>query len=94
MPRDRHDVAQEIEVELFVERGVDGVLRIHQQQRVAVGRRAGDELGRDVAGGAGPGLDDELLAELLRQPLRDQARGDVGRAAGRLADDEGTGRVG
>ena len=34
---DRHDVVQEIEVELVVERGVDGVLRVDQQQRIAVG---------------------------------------------------------
>ena len=37
----------------------------------------------DIAAGAGPVLDHDLLAEPLRQPLADQARGDVDRAAGR-----------
>jgi hypothetical protein len=33
-------------------------------------------------------LDHELLAELFRQPLADQARQDVGGAARRIADQE------
>ena len=35
-----------------------------------------------------PVLGDELLAEPLRQPLADEARDDVGRVAGRKADDQ------
>ena len=35
----------------------------------------------------GPILDDELLTEPFRQILTDQARDDVGRAAGGKADD-------
>ena len=59
-----------------------------QQQRVAVRRRAHDRLGADIAAGARPVLDDEWLAEPLRQPLADQARDDVGAAAGGKADDD------
>ena len=84
---DRRDVADEIEIELVVERRVDRVRRTDQQQRVAVGGRAHDRLGADVAAGARPVLDDEWLAEPLRQPLPDQAREDVGRAAGGNGDD-------
>ena len=42
---DRRDVADEIEIELVVERRVDRVARADQQQRVAVRRRAHDRLG-------------------------------------------------
>jgi hypothetical protein len=38
-------------------------------------------LGADIAGGTRPVLDDERLAEALRQPVTDQAREDVGPAA-------------
>ena len=86
--RDRRDVANEIEVELVVERRVDGVRRSDQEQRVAVRRRVHDHLGPDIAAGARPIFDDELLAEPLRQPLAHQARDDVGRAAGGIADDD------
>ena len=86
--RDRRDVADEIEIELVVERRIDRVRRADQEKRVAVGRRAHDRLGGDIAAGARPVLDDELLAEPLRQPLTDQARDDVGRAAGGKADND------
>ena len=75
--RDRRDVADEIEIELVVERRVDRVRRIDQEQRVAVRRRTHDRLGADIAAGARPVLDDEWLAEPLRQPLTHQAREDV-----------------
>ena len=67
---------------------------VDQEQRVAVGRSAHDRLGGDIAAGTWPVLDDELLAEPLRQPLAHQTRDDVGRAAGAKADDDRTGRVG
>ena len=93
--RDRRDVADEIEIELVVERRVDRVRRSDQEERVAVRRRAHDRLGADIAAGARPVLDDELLAEPLRQPLTDQARDDVGRAAGgQSRRSMRTGRVG
>ena len=85
--RDRRDVADEIEIEFVVERRIDRVRRTDQEERVAVRRRAHDRLGGDIAAGARPVLDDEWLAEPLRQPLTDQAREDVVRAAGGKADD-------
>jgi hypothetical protein len=44
--------------------------------------------GRGVAAGATHVLDDELLAETVGQFLRDEARDDVGRSAGRKPDDD------
>ena len=64
---DRRDVAQEVERQMLVERGVDAVGRIDQQDRVAVGRGVRHRLGADIVAGAGPVLDDELLAEPLGQ---------------------------
>ena len=86
--RDRRDVADEIEIELVVERRVDRVRERRQEERVAVGRRTHDRLGANIVAGARPVLDDEWLAEPLRQPLSHQAREDVGRAAGGKADDD------
>ena len=85
--RDRRDVAKEIVIELIVERRVDYVWCTDEEERVAVGGRAHDGFGGDIAGGARPVLDDEWLAEPLRQPLADQAREDVIRATGGKADD-------
>ena len=58
------------------------------QQSVAVRCCPGDRLGADVTAGAGAILDDELLAEAIRQPLTHQARLDVGGPAGGKADDD------
>jgi hypothetical protein len=79
---DRRDVADEIETELVVERGVDGVPTADYEQRVAVRRCAHDGLGADIAAAARPVLDHEWLAKPLRQPLTDQTGDDVGRSAG------------
>ena len=58
------------------------------------GGRMHDRLGGDVAAGAGPILDDERLAETLRQPLTDQAREDVGPTPRAKPTIKRTGRVG
>ncbi len=47
-----------------------------------------DRLGREIAAGAWPIFDDKLAAEPLRQPLAHQARADVVRAAGGIADED------
>ena len=49
---------------------VDDGGRAEEQQRVAVGRRIGHRLDGKAAAGARPVLDDDLLAEPLRQPRR------------------------
>ena len=58
------------------------------RKRVTVRGRSHDDLGADIAAGAGPVFDDELLAEPLRQRLSNEARDDVGCIAGRKADDD------
>src|SRR5262244_427716 len=60
---DRRDVADEIETELVIERGVDGVPTADYEQRVAVRRCAHDRLGADIAARAWSILDDEWLTE-------------------------------
>src|SRR5262249_7191982 len=57
-------------------------------QRVAVVGRVRHEIGGDIAAGAAAVLDDELLAELLAERLRQHARGDVARGARTEADDD------
>ena len=52
------------------------------------GGSAHDCLGRDIGAPTRPVFDDEWLAEPIRQPLTDQARENVGRAAGSHADDD------
>ena len=71
--RDRRDVADEIEVELVVERRVVRVNRGNLEQRIAVWGRTDDCFGGRIAGGARPVLDDDWLTETLRQRLTDKA---------------------
>src|SRR5262245_60992992 len=67
--RNRRDVADEIEIELVVEGGVDRVHESGHEERISVGGRVHDHLGADIAGSSWSVLDDELLAEPIRQPL-------------------------
>src|SRR5262249_21190735 len=87
-PRDRGYMADEIEIEFLVQRDVDCIRRSRQEERIAVRCRAHDRLGGDVAAGAWPVLNNELLTEPLRQPLSYQTRDDVARTAGAIADDD------
>jgi hypothetical protein len=81
-------VANEIEVELFVERRIHCVRRDDQEQRVAIRRRDDDNFGADTAASARPVLNDEVLSEPLRQPLAREPREDVRRVTGRESNDE------
>jgi hypothetical protein len=56
----------------------------HQDQRVAIRRRLSKRLRGNDAAGAGPVLDDGLLAPDLRQRLAEGARDDVYRATRRI----------
>src|SRR5262249_54914784 len=47
--RDGRDIADEIEVELVVERRIDRIRRSDPKERVAVGWRMHDRLGGDIA---------------------------------------------
>ena len=79
--RDRSDVADEVEVEVFVKRRIDCICWGNQEQRIAVRSSTHDRVSADVAGGARPVLDDELLADPLGEPLTQEAHGGVGTAA-------------
>src|SRR5262245_5584795 len=78
---DRRDVADEIEIELVVERRIDRVGRSDQEERVAVCRRAHDRFGTNIAARARPVLDDEWLAQPLGQPLTHRTGDEVVSAA-------------
>ena len=88
MLRDRRGVADEIVVECLEQRRVDRRIAARNEQRVAVGGCPNDRLGADIGAGAWTVLDDKLLAETLREPLADQTRGNVVRAAGRNGNDD------
>ena len=84
---DRREIPGRIERQRRVERRVDRQRAgVGREQRVAVGRRLRDRLGRDVAAGARLALDDERLAERLGKLLGDEARRGVARPARREAD--------
>jgi hypothetical protein len=65
----------------------DGDSRAGEQKHVAVVCRIDDGLGGERAARAGAIFHRKLIAHMLRQPLRHHARGKVGRAARREADD-------
>src|SRR5262249_55612244 len=79
--------ADEIKRKLLVKCRVDGVVRADEGDRVAIGRRVERGLHADIAGRAGPVLNDKLLSEMIRQVLADDARHDVVGAARRKRDD-------
>src|SRR5438132_11582509 len=85
--RDRRDILDKIVVELFVERGVDHIIRADGEQRVAIWWRTHDGLSSDIAAGARPVLNDELLTKPLGEPLTYYARDDVNRLARGKSDD-------
>src|SRR5262249_19803138 len=86
--RDWCDVADEVEIELAIERRVDCACVRDEGKRVASGICIHRCRGSDVAAPTWTILDDELLAQTLRQPLTHQAREDVICAAGGSRDDD------
>src|SRR5262245_28212641 len=85
---DWRSVTNEIETELFVKRSVVCVRRAAKVQRIAVRCRAYDCLGAQCAAGAASIFDDKWLAKSFRQPLTNQPRKNVGRAARSKADND------
>jgi hypothetical protein len=91
-PAHRHEILDRVIGQLGVEARVDDERDLRaDQQRVAVGRRLGDVFGRDLVVGARPVLDDRLLAEALREALRELAPERIGDAAGRGRHHDGDG---
>jgi len=87
--RDRLEIRFGIEAGMGVEvrRRRMGAVGSHQQ-RVAVGRRLGGELGADIAARAGAVLDHDVAAELACELLGDEARRHVGALPGRIGHDQ------
>src|SRR5438552_5818274 len=85
-PGNRDAVADEVEGKPFVERRVDGVVRADEDDSVTIWRSAECGLHADIAARTDPVLDDELLAQMIRQILADDARNDVVGAARRKAN--------
>ena len=67
----------------MVKRRADRIRHAAQKQRIAVGGGGRDRFAPDVASGAGPVLDDDLLAPEVRQARGDDACRKIGAAAGR-----------
>src|SRR5215475_4653610 len=68
--------------QFVVERRIDGIVRSSKTDGIAVGRRAQHRRHADVSAGAELVLDEDLLAQALRQILSDDARHGVVWAAG------------
>ena len=90
---DRHErygrqVAARVERQLRDERRIGADGRVRNEQGVAVRLGAHRQLGGDDAAGPAPVVHHELHPETLAELLPVDARGRIGIAAGRLADDE------
>ena len=83
---DRFKALDRVVGQLFVERRHNAHDGCADQQRVAVGLRIGHDLRRDVARHARLVVDQHLLAEDFREPLRQQTSRNVGRPTRRKAD--------
>ena len=80
-------VGDRIECELRIHARVHRERARDEQQRVAVCRRSGDELGADIARRARPVVDDDLLAPCFGELLAEQACEQIGAAARRVRHD-------
>ncbi|MCY1244225.1 hypothetical protein D9M72_572880 [compost metagenome] len=85
---DRRQVLQRVVRHAREQARVDGQRHRLQPDGVAIGRRLGDRVDADVAAGTGAVLHHDGAAEALGPGIRDQARGDVGAAAGGIRHDQ------
>src|SRR5215471_11847583 len=86
--RDRRNVSDEIIVKSVKQGRVDRGGGPDHEQRITVCGCAHDGLNTDITAAPWAILDDELVAETLRQPLPYQARGGVVHGTGRKRDDD------
>ena len=86
--RDRREVLDRVIGKLGIQRGADRIGLRREQKRVAVWRRLRHDVGADGRARAGLVVDDHLLAEPLRELLRDHAHRPVDRTARREGHDD------
>src|SRR5262245_16437332 len=86
--RDRREIAVQVEGDLAEHRLADGGGRGCREQRVTVRGGARRHFDADVAGRAGPVVDEELLSHHLGQLRGNQARGDIRSRARRKVHDD------
>ena len=93
-PRDRNEVALGVERQLRVDGRIDGEADRAEEQRIAVGNGLCGDVGADAAAGAGAIVDDDRLPERLPDRIGEDARVDVGAAAGAKGTIRRIGRCG
>ena len=64
--RNGRNIADEIEVEIVVDRRIDRVRRCHEEKGVSVGRCTHHDFSADIAAGAWSIVDNKRLAESFR----------------------------
>ena len=84
--RNRHDIADVIELEITVEGRIPCVICGRQKEGIAVWLGLHDRLRGEVAARAWPVLYDELLTKPFRKPLTYQTRRYIGRSGRSKAD--------
>src|SRR5262249_41080828 len=84
----RLEIALDIEPRFLEERADDADRRAGEENRVAVGLRAGDYPRSDDSACARTVVHDHLLAESLRELIRQKPADQTGRAARREAHDQ------
>ncbi len=87
----RREVLARVEIQAFVDTGVDGERAVGHQQGAAVRCGLGHGMGADVAAGARPVLHHHGLAQALLQLLAQAPRQQVRAAARRKGHDDGDG---
>jgi len=85
--RDRREIVHRIE-RRRLQRRVGGERGRGEEQRVAVGRRLGGEVGTDVARGAGLVVGDDRRLPAIGELRPEHARQDIGAGAGRVWHDD------
>jgi hypothetical protein len=85
--RNRIEVLERIVGHLGVDQRVDDEARVHHQNGVAIACCLRDAAGANRAAPAAHVLDDKLLAEMLRELLRDEAANGIVLPAGRERND-------
>src|SRR5580693_5228185 len=90
-PGDGRDVSYKIETEIFVQCRIDRSRWRDEEKRIAVWYRTHDEFSANISASARFVFEYHRLAEMLRQPLADQACENIDRAAGGCADNNADG---